>query len=395
MIPVTIGRGGGVSTLAEGTVRWRDPSAREYGSVEFRLRRADPAWSTEHLSDVRPFAVTVPTPVGVWAGVARMESSDRAGGTFRGEHLAALVGRRHCPLSETHRGLTAGALARLAVSAALTGSTGAVRPGRFAEAAPAIDAYTFDPGDLDRILNDLAERSGQDWTVDETGRLDFGPPKGRTLTAHLAEGADLEDVSVEADPDRGSFVAATVARGGIAVPAPVVVTTRYGWGRKWGYRWGGRSDTAGTVASVPALDVREGDWVALHIPWRRSIPGGVTVARVAGRDWDGGDRVAIRFREYNATVPTAGPDLFAGALDDAERRLLALEYAPYTPVAVPEPPVRTVIRPLIVGAPTTYTPKPGTAAEATTPSGGAGTTTTPTTWPLDYREPTDVTGGRE
>jgi hypothetical protein len=327
---------------SDGHVTWRLPTAGGYGEAVLRLSRDSAAWATGIITAGRRLLVQVDDPAGGrWVGLSHEVSIDRGGAEVRALPLDALAGQIIVPGPHRMEGMTAGAIAHLACQLSVVGMASTVlRLGTFAEAPPIVGSYVLHRQTLASVLGDLAQQVGQEWSVDADGRLSWLVPGGRVIETHLVDGGQLVEtvlsgdtngqappvdlivaignggtaVSVAGPGANGALVARTLtldeqsdsaavlasaARGArdrlvqvaptfttkldrsLAVASTVAPSTGGGWGRmRWGLDpWGGIRPR---VATAGIGDVREGDYLLVHLP-RQSANGLSMAARVTAR----------------------------------------------------------------------------------------------------------------
>lgn len=362
---------------------WTLVPFRQFGEAEVYVPRASPAFAA--VDDAGGQLVRLADPgSGTWTGVSDIPQTTAYGATLRCHHIAAATQDVVVRSAGEYRNVTAGALARVAVTMATAGHP-LLRPGTFTEAAPFVPAFGYGHRALAEVLGDLANLTGQEWRVNEDGTLDWLGQIGRVVTVRLAEGDQLVDVTRQQDGE--ARLAEVIARGsdgsefhavsgedtgwwraqavvdvsstqavrlGLEATAALLrnravliqyqgnllasaststaASTTLGWGNMaWGNDpWGGLYLVGGTTAIG---DVREGDTLTLTLP-SLHLDGRTVVARVvartvtAGSPWIGLDLLglpalpptALAARAASPVLP-APADSVAGRLADAARRV--------------------------------------------------------------------------
>lgn len=191
------------------TVHWRGRYATDDVAVEWRrsvgaARQQDDAELTLYrhspLLGVIPAGggaiVTIAGRRRAWRGVTDVPSlRDDGTVTVRVYAVERWLDLRQIPVRVTWYGVTAGAAVRHALRITLGGLAEApVLPGTVVEAAPILTAVEFSGQSLLSLLIDLHERTGQEWYLDEAGRLHWVASVGRYRPFILTDAGGVLDV---------------------------------------------------------------------------------------------------------------------------------------------------------------------------------------------------------
>lgn len=185
------------------SLSWAVTSAGELGQARFTIPRNSPAFSAAYFDEDGGSLVRFSHgQLGDWPGLIDGDMTiDGTGAVIQAGHMTALAGIRTLAVSRTFRAITAGAIARVAVMDALSGLGKLVmQPGTFVEAAPIIPEFTFTGQYLTEVLNTLAELSGQEWVISNTGLISWLPRQGSLYAPWLAEPSALSAGSRTANP---------------------------------------------------------------------------------------------------------------------------------------------------------------------------------------------------
>jgi hypothetical protein len=126
-----------------------------------------------------------------WRGVSDVPERSADGRvTVRAYSVERWLDLRAIPIRTTWYGVTAGAVVRHALRITLGGLAEApVLPGAIVEGAPVLSSVELFGQSLLALLVDLSERTGQEWYLDETGRLHWIASVGRYRPFLLTDSA--------------------------------------------------------------------------------------------------------------------------------------------------------------------------------------------------------------
>jgi hypothetical protein len=176
-----------------------DDIAVEFSRAVGPARRQDearlelPPWSP--ILSVLPASggalVTVPGRRYAWRGVTDVPERDATGRvTVRAYSIERWLDLRAIPVRTTWYGVTAGAAVRHALRITLGGlAESPILIGAIVESAPVLTSVEFAGQSLLALMVDLAERSGQEWWLDDSGRLHWVAAVGRFRPYLLTDAA--------------------------------------------------------------------------------------------------------------------------------------------------------------------------------------------------------------
>lgn len=176
----------------QANVTFQAPASRTHGTATITLGRGGPGWDTALTISEGGTYVELITAGGTFKGVT--DAPEFAPDSCKITVLALstwLDGRlvAHRP---TYQAMTAGTLARRAALDALGGlGAASIVPGVFCEGGQPLSSYQFSGQSLLSVLNDLTQRSGQEWEIDDAGRLNWQPRSGRYLELTLVDDGRL------------------------------------------------------------------------------------------------------------------------------------------------------------------------------------------------------------
>ena len=182
------------------TVKWCASDSQEIGQASLRVPHNHPAFNPAYISEDKGSTIQiVDEELGRWNGiVVRTRFVDDGAAVELTCHdrralFAGLpTGRQRFRLA------TAGTIVRQAFrEAAGARSRVGLTEGVFVESAPLINEYEFDRDSLRDVINAMAERSGQEWMIDEGGGFHWVAREGKLTDEPLVQGHDLFDVEWE------------------------------------------------------------------------------------------------------------------------------------------------------------------------------------------------------
>jgi hypothetical protein len=200
-VEVTLTYGDNTITLdLHCSVTWALTSSKQLGTARVWIPDGSPARSI--VSDEEPGLIEIyDRRLGTWRGIATRPSFDEMGNiTLGAVHLHAWATIRPVGRSRVFDGLTAGAIARVAAIDALVGlGATTLQLGTFYEGAPIIPHYEFRGQSAAQVFGDLADATGQEWAISDTGALSWLPPQGALYERQLCDGGDLVGASRDVD----------------------------------------------------------------------------------------------------------------------------------------------------------------------------------------------------
>jgi hypothetical protein len=187
-------RVGNVVGNVQGSITWRHPVAGQYGDLDVFIPRGSALFG--QVDPVGNQVVEVYGDLlGAWVGVTDIPSYERRsnGVHLTAMHQAGYASMRTVGTSRTFRNLTAGVIARLAFLSAASGGSFWTE-GTFVDAAPAIPEYRFTGQSFSAVLDDLMQRTSQEWSVSPDGVFSWLPPGGAVWDDHFPDGAQIQEL---------------------------------------------------------------------------------------------------------------------------------------------------------------------------------------------------------
>lgn len=151
----------------EVTVTWTAQRARSYGRATLLVPRSSRAWSAGVLRPEGGMLVRLDDGGQRWLGIAEVPVWRPEGAELTVLDAMSWVRTRLVGSGRTLRGLTAGAIVRVALRDAF-GGLGAVplRPGRILEAPPIIPLFHFRAQSVEDVMAELQQLTGHEWALD-------------------------------------------------------------------------------------------------------------------------------------------------------------------------------------------------------------------------------------
>lgn len=144
-------------------------NSQSFGSAKLTIPRHSAAWNPDIISERGGFLVQVFSQVGNATLIANTPVYTPTGMTVEALHVTAWCDIRHVSPSRTLVGMTAGAIAQLAVKDALMGlGSVPITIGPILQAPPIVNEYRFQRQTLLSVLTDLQKQTGQQWQLDES-----------------------------------------------------------------------------------------------------------------------------------------------------------------------------------------------------------------------------------
>lgn len=171
MLAIIRGASSQVALDIPASPEWTMSDLRRHGEMKVTIPRNSTAWSADVISDDGGFFFEVPTPFGLWRGIADVPVYSDAGADITVRNITHWLSIRTVGFQQYY-GLTAGAIAKEAVRQGLL-TILPVTIGTILEAPPIIPNYEFRGQSVLDVFTDLSELTSQTWELDELYRVNW------------------------------------------------------------------------------------------------------------------------------------------------------------------------------------------------------------------------------